>query len=119
VKKILITAAWMLSMTLPVTAFASDFSGLVTSIFVINGNAVVAMASGSFNGSVSPCSPATDSAYYIIDLSTTFGRVQYANTLAAKMTGHRAYAHGDGTCNGNPYGTVGAEILLGVDFRAD
>lgn len=118
-KKPLISLVSILSMTLSAQVLASDFSGLVMGIFAINGKAYIAMGNGSYNGPVSPCSAATDSAYYMIDLSTPFGRVQYSNALAAKVTGHRAYAHGDGSCNGNPYGGAGAEVMLGIDFRAD
>ena len=118
-KKLLVSLISILSMTLSVPVLAADFSGLVLSIFVINGRAYVAMGNGSYNGPVSPCSPAADNAYYMIDLNTAFGRVQYSNALAAKVTGHRAYAHGDGSCNSNPYGGPGVEVLLGIDLRAD
>lgn len=114
---LVITAVLLTNYSVP--ACASDFYGYVAGIFVISGKAVVALNNGSFNGAVSPCSSATDSAYYVIDIGTAFGRMEYANALSAKVTGHRVYVHGDNGCSGNPYGPVGAEGMLGIDLRAD
>lgn len=117
-KKYLLFITIFLS-TFAVNAWASDFYGYVAGIFVINGKVFVSVNNGSFNGAISPCSSSSDSGYYIIDINSTFGKMEYANVLAAKATGHRVYVHGDGSCNGNAYGAVGAEIMLGVDLRAD
>lgn len=99
-------------------AKASHFVGFVTSIFVMSGKAFVHVTGGIFDGAMSPCSSATDNAYYMIDLSSNFGKSEYANSLASKLAGRRVYAVGDDTCNGNPYGPVGAEVMLGIDLTS-
>lgn len=98
-------------------ASASDFQGYVAGIFVISGKVVIMVNNGSFNGAASPCSSAPNNAYYIIDISTTFGKLQYSNALAAKTTGRMVYVVGDNGCNPNPYGPVGAEGLVGIDLK--
>ncbi|WP_323141132.1 hypothetical protein [Massilia phyllosphaerae] len=118
-KKYLIFFMAMFLSAFAANAWASDFYGYVAGIFVINGKVFVSVNNGNFNGAISPCSSSSDSGYYIIDINSTFGKLEYSNVLAAKATGHRVYVRGDGSCNGNAYGAVGAEIMLGVDLRAD
>lgn len=116
-KKIIGLVFAVSSAILSLPASASAFQGYVAGIFVVSGKVVISVNNGGFSGAASPCSSATDNAYYLIDISTTFGKLQYSNALAAKTTGRLVYVVGDNGCNPNPYGPIGAEGLVGIDLK--